>query len=244
MAKWVALALLQSIVAALGATFEWPALAYDGRPREAAWLEKAYQELKEKIVHVEGVYFNLMGAEGGELALGNCFSTDVTVNRVLAGGDLVVGVEGGRIVYLKGVPPGKYADGSKFRAALLVVGTQRYRAGPRPKKGARTIYSCCLVPDERAPVTREQFVEAIGSGMQLYFWETCPQCNGSRSIYKKVWRDSFPGSLHKEQVSVKEPCPRCGATGRLRIKEIRKPPQAKPDEKADVDDADNEPPAK
>lgn len=43
---------------------------------------------------------------------------------------------------------------------------------------------------------------------------------------------------------MKEPCPCCGATGRLRIKEIKRPPEQKPPAKVEVDDeADDDEPA-
>jgi len=244
MARRLAPTVLALAVAAWGWGADWPELTYDGLARDAAWLEKAYQDLNGRIVQVDGRYFNLGGAEGGELSLGNCLTTQVTVRKNLAGGDLLVGTEAGRLVYLKGVPAGTYADGSKFGATLLVVGTHRYKPGKPKAKQGRLLYLCRLAPDERKPITREQFAEAIRNGMQLYFWQTCPQCSGSGHTFKKVWRDPYPGATHKEQVSVKEPCARCAATGRLRIREIKRPPQAKPAEKADVDDADDEAPAK
>jgi len=44
---------------AAGEGHEWPAVTYNGKARDAKWLEKAYARFKDQIALIEGRYFDL-----------------------------------------------------------------------------------------------------------------------------------------------------------------------------------------
>ena len=64
-------------------------------------------------------------------------------------------------------------------------------------------------------MSRPQFLEALLRGLQLVFWQTCPECRGKGWVMVRKWRDAGSTS---ESYWVKQECPECAGKGEAVLK--------------------------
>jgi hypothetical protein len=62
MAEWVTQKDKPTHAPAPEERFAWPQVTYEGKVRDASWLEKTYARFKDSVVQVEGKYYEVGGA--------------------------------------------------------------------------------------------------------------------------------------------------------------------------------------
>ena len=76
-------------------------------------------------------------------------------------------------------------------------------------------------PTEPRPISREQFVEAIRAGLQLFYSFGCENCDGKGWLIVKPYIDFSQGSQRKDPGGKRE-CLKCKGVGRIPIPSIKR----------------------
>jgi len=130
---------------------------YLGKPRSRGWFERAYKDLGDKIIYLDGQYLDV----GEVLAKAPENSTLYEVFQIIGEDSIIVRQpEFWSFFHVTNVNTEGLVDGTKLRAKLISIGTYQYIT----VNGAiKTIPSCVI----RTQLTRYQFNEALEQGFQL-----------------------------------------------------------------------------
>jgi hypothetical protein len=189
---------------AAGEAFEWPKIRYNGQVRAEDWLEAAYQKHKDRLVVTMGGYQHLdepmAAADPRYKGKSDKLWQLACVVRPTERGEVMCRLPDNTVVLAP-------YSGNRAAKADDVVLAMRSGFGRDTHWSARQV--------DTQGVTREQFLEALLRGLQLVFWQTCPDCKGKGWISVRKWRDA--GSK-AESYWVKEECPECGGKGESAVR--------------------------
>lgn len=168
--------------------YEWPEVVYQGKPRDRAWLESAYERFRDKIALVDGRFVDTGAAHlwaDGNVDIAQSRRVHGQVSQVIGGDAILLSLYYARqhgdseddrpdvvglrpqLVRVKGVSTKDVPDHAEWQGCVAAVGTLQYR----DTAGAiRTISDCRPLPRERQPLTRTQFAKALGMNFQLIIW--------------------------------------------------------------------------
>ena len=171
--------------------YPWPRLAYKGKVRDPEWLEKAYQYFKDKILLMEGVFFDLGPMElrraqpsiAVKSSGGPCGVICGRVVRVLGPDAVVVGLNRDKLRTgwtrdLHGRLTGRqhYITTERYLARIKGVDTKKLVENQDLSMAVGFVGTCVYVPpsgiestivdlrpipEHPTPLTREQFVSVL-----------------------------------------------------------------------------------
>jgi len=196
-------------LAVLAAAGDWPdPVIYDGKPRDAKWLEAAYQRVAPRLVMADGKLWNLDEPQRKEKAEGAYRDHRLArVEKVTDAGLLCRLEFGGTVLAAARIEV-------EFKEGAEVLLTPNPAAAKAPGVPAWLAFPC-----EPRPLTRGQFVEAIRSGLQLFYVLPCGACGGDGvRIAPEVEYDG--ARLLKKQV--KRVCEQCKGAKQIVIRSIQR----------------------
>ncbi|HUT36711.1 MAG TPA: hypothetical protein VNE39_24705 [Planctomycetota bacterium] len=202
--RWVSLLAVLGLPVFAGEAFEWPKIRYNGQVRGPEWLEEAYRKHKDRVVLTMGSYHHLdepmASVDPRYKGKGDKLWQIATVVRVTEQRDVLCRLGDDTVVLAPFL-------GNREAKAEAVVLLMRTGFGRETRWSARQL--------DAQGVSREQFLEALLRGLQLVFWQTCPECKGRGWVAVRKWRDV--GSK-PESYLVKQVCPECDGTGQAVVK--------------------------
>lgn len=171
-------ALVLAAVASVAAAGEWtwPEVSYKGKARSAEWCERHWRHFRSRVALVEGQGVDVERPVNAYLAVGQAGKVRGKVLRIVGEDEMVVGAWSGaaggifgtslklKPMHVKGVPTRGVVDGATWEGTLAAVGTWR--------DGGSTVVSCRPISLPCEPLTRDRFVELLGTGYELAVWKT------------------------------------------------------------------------
>jgi hypothetical protein len=198
------LLLLAAAPALAGEPYQWPKILYNGQARSPEWLEEAYQKHKDRIVLTMGSFQHLdepiAGVDPRFKGKNDKLWQLATVVRVTEQRDLLCRLADETVVLAS------YTGNREARAEAVVL-LLRSGVGRETRWAARQL--------DAVGVTREQFVEALLRGLQLAFWQTCPECKGKGYVFVRKSRDVGGKS---ESYTEKKTCAECDGKGQTVVR--------------------------
>jgi len=173
----------------------WPAsVSYQGRTRDAAWLDATFVYFRSKLVEVDGAWVMTAPRDrwAEDMRPGEAAMVRIQPTKVLADDDFLVRLAGktsaaerSTLARIGGVvDPG--ARPTQFSASGSIV---RLTGATPPKSGTSTkhwqlrvaalrivtvgndrVVACVPMPDKSEPLSRQQFLNCLESGFRLYEW--------------------------------------------------------------------------
>ena len=197
-----------AIPAFAGEPFEWPKIQYNGQVRGPEWLEEAYQKHKERVVLTMGSFQHLdepmASVDPRFKGKADRLWQLAIVARVTDQRDVMCRLADETVVLAP------YTGNREAKAGAVVL-LLRSGSGKETRWSARQL--------DAQGVSREQFLEALLRGLQLVFWQTCPECKGKGYCFVRKWRDV--GSK-TESYQEKRVCPECDGKGQAVVRQERK----------------------
>ena len=205
--------------------YPWPELEYNGKVRDAAWLEKQYADFKHVYTFVNGDLVNLttMLLIDARMDIGLVRVGPHRVVQVLSDDEMLVetGLGEKELLHLKGVSTKSVVDGRDIDCNIVAVGTYRYTT---VMAATKQIFDCRPLPLLPRPLTEEQFVSSLRKGLKLMRlkvvreeksspYRLCPRCMGTGKITVRKKRAS---GMNWEWYRTSKQCPQCGGRGKVR----------------------------
>ncbi len=152
-------------------------IRYKGRIVNSAWIDRQYALFADKISKVDGRYYDIgrdvlregwipktpppIGSMRRPGEKGKIFQAFTKDEALVSSGPL--GTWKTRTYYVRGVPPKININGTPFDAPLIYTGPYRYKSvgGTSQTVQGYMVYR---------PVMRDEFAEAIRSGLELVTW--------------------------------------------------------------------------
>ena len=163
-----------------GPAWAWPPVTYKDKPRDPAWLDKAYAYFKDRFTVIEDVTVDLAHPSYNRPQIGRACRIEGKVVQVLApdallvaaiyaipGNALLPGSRTTRVIHISRVPTKNLIDGAPWRDTVAPVGTHRYMTA---EGVTGTLISCRPIPIDPIPLTRAQFIELLGTDIELIRW--------------------------------------------------------------------------
>ncbi|MBM4037199.1 MAG: hypothetical protein FJ290_01685 [Planctomycetes bacterium] len=200
----VSLLALAALPAFAGEAFEWPKIRYNGQVRTEEWLEAAYQKHQDRVVLTMGAYHHLdepmAAVDPRYKGKADKLWQLASVVRVTEQRDAICRLPDDTVVLAP------YSGNREVKAQDVVL-LMRSGFGRETRWSARQI--------DAQGVSREQFLEALLRGLQLVFWQTCPECKGKGWTSVRKTRDVGSKS---ETYWVKQECAECGGKGEAALR--------------------------
>lgn len=174
MRTWLLWFSVGAVAMAGGATWTWPRVVYKGKARDVDWLREKFDEFKTRLVCVEGLWGDRTRPLYNDPEIGNCTTLRGHVARILAEGEVLLTVRvgwfqgnqfipgsPGRLVqvHVAGIDTKKLVDDAWWEGVVMCVGKR--------EEGGETLVSSRPIPAKVEPLTPQQFVDALATGVRL-----------------------------------------------------------------------------
>jgi hypothetical protein len=142
-----------------------------GKPVTKDWVNQQYKKHGEHVLVGNGVFYHCQRSsyadapvvmpkvgwtqEGSPFVINQVFNKDEALATLVDAGT----------AHLKGLDTTKYLEGSVFQGITVYVGPYKYKSTTGAERTVRGYQICTLV-------TKEQFIEALSSGFELYEYVT------------------------------------------------------------------------
>ena len=152
--------------------YTWPPVSYKGKARDAAWLQRQYERFRSKLAIVHGYPVDL----GRDLSV-KAYAMPPNVGVRMTGSVLQVLEQGQvllrvdcleNVIHIKGISTGAVVDGQYVAVDCACIGTFRYAS---VLGAVKTVLSCVACPRRTTPITRDEFVTILRSGLELTVWK-------------------------------------------------------------------------